>query len=208
VPVAIVIAALLVAGGGVAAALIASGALKGSSSKPGSTTTTVAAPGGGANGTAPHSQVQSSTVPLTPYSTASYAAARPSGWSVMKNYEPQPSADNKPRFLSTFQSPDRSMSVTIDTTLGTSGDPSRSARTGEAAARAGSGFRRLVFEPTTISGGTAFDVAFAVNGSRKDIIYFFSAPNGYGIVGESPPAGYAQMRAATRAVAQSIKPTG
>jgi hypothetical protein len=186
-PIAIVLAALIVALGGLAAALIATGTLGGKSKKP------AAVSGSGAGKVA-----ATPGVALEPYTAPTYTARLPKGWSIKEDYA------DKNGFWRTKRS-HGSMSILIDVTPGWHRDPKNDSAVVQAR-NYRPGYRLLRWRWTGFNGMRAFDWGFAQEGTYRDDLLFTTGGNGYGVLGEGPPARYRETVAITRAVAESLRP--
>ncbi len=194
VPIAIVLAAAIVTLGGIAAALIATGTV--SSRRTAASGTTATAPGLTAAGSSPVSP-PAANVKFAPYIASTYTADLPAAWTAEKDYT------DMGAYFETRRS-HGDMTILIDTTVGSSGDPRQTAidqeDTGDPT------YRRIRWRYAMVNGARAFDWVFAKNGGRREDLLFFAGGDGYGVLGTASPAHYKQILAITRRVADSVKP--
>jgi serine/threonine-protein kinase len=200
-PVAIMLAATIVTLGGVAAALIASGTLGGqskarvSAAPPARTSAGTSKPAPASSVSAPAS-ANAPPVALEPYASASYSAQLPVGWTANKDYA------DMGAFFETRRSKGP-MTILIDVSPGTSGDPRDTASAQEPTGDPS--YRRIRWRYTGLNGARAFDWIFNLNGERREDILFYSGGNGYGVLGTGPPSRSREILAITRSVAESIR---
>jgi hypothetical protein len=188
VPIALMVAALILAGGGVAAALITSGRKANNSPR--------RAAASASPTRATQAVATTADASFQHYVAPTYEADLPTGWRQVQDYESQGSGTF---YRTKLQK--GSMSVLIDTTPDSSGDPR------DTAARQESGdpsYRRLRWRYIQLGPETAFDWAFALNGERREDILFFRGGDGYGVLGAGPPSRYREILAVTRRVAESV----
>jgi hypothetical protein len=198
--IAIVVAAAILTLGGVAAALIATGTLGGKDEKQAAATApqkvvTGATPASDASETTPAAPV--SGVELESYVSPSYSAELPAGWTIVKDYE------DMGAFFETRRT-NGDMTILVDTSPGTSGDPRQTAVDQEATGDPS--YKRLRWRYFALNGVQAFEWAFAKDGERRDDILFYLGGDGYGVLGKGPPDKYREVLALTRQVAESIQP--
>jgi hypothetical protein len=96
-----------------------------------------------------------------------------------------------------------SMTILIDVSPGTSGDP-RDTASGQEPTGDPS-YRRIRWRYTALNGGRAFDWAFTLHGELREDILFYSGANGYGVLGTGPASRSREIFAITRSVAGSIR---
>ncbi len=142
-----------------------------------------------------------SPVALTPYEAPSYSASLPQGWQIVQDY----SAQGGGRHVTKAASPDEDMSVLIDTTARTSGDPADSAATLEAAAREDGSYARRAFHPIMLGATPGFEWAYEQGGRHKVDVLFFEGADGFAVLAEGAPAHAKRLGAIARAVAGSVR---
>jgi FlaG/FlaF family flagellin (archaellin) len=195
--VAIVLAATIVTLGGVAAALIATGAFQGqpkraAATTPRTVTSTVA------GGSPTPATTAGTGIALETVQAPTYTAQLPSGWKRDLDYH------DMGAYFRTRRS-SGNMTILIDVSPNVpAGDPRRTAVN-----QVPSGdptYRQLRWRYTSVSGARAFDWAFAKSGERREDLLFYSAGDGFGVLGTGPASKYAKVLALTRRVADSIRP--
>jgi hypothetical protein len=187
VPIALILAALILAGGGIAAAVI---------------TTRPAGKAAGTTRTAPAaarttSQASARSAPsFQHYVAPTYEADLPAGWQRVQDYETE---GGGAYYRTKLQK--GNMSVLVDTTPNSSGDPRDTALHQESSDPS---YQRLRWNYIDLGSDTAFDWAFSLNGERREDILFFRGGDGFGVLGAAPPSRYRQMLSVTRRVAESV----
>jgi hypothetical protein len=201
-PIAIVVAAAILTLGGVAAALVATGTLGGGQKKRAAATlaqkTVTAAAENASSASKPAAgATPASSIELESYVSPSYTAELPAGWTVEKDYA------DMGAFFETRRT-NGEMTILIDTTPASSGDPRQTAVGQEPTGNAT--YRRLRWQYFDLNGVQAFEWAFAKDGDRRDDILFYLGGDGYGVLGKGPPRRYRYVLATTRRVAESVQP--
>jgi hypothetical protein len=135
----------------------------------------------------------------TPYQAPGYDALLPLGWRFTEKYAPA----SPGRFVTRMVGP-MGLSVLIDTTRHTSGDPARSAKTIEDLYHGLPGYRRVEFHRTGRAGASAFEWSFEFEGLRRTDILFYRGGDGYGVLAVGSPRRSAEIRAVALEVARSI----
>ena len=140
---------------------------------------------------------------LRHYMAPTYVAGVPRGWRIESDYKPEPGH----RFVTRLKGSD-GMSVLIDTTLETSGDPADSAGNLEGFIEGGSEpYRRLSFARRNLS-GPAFEWCFELGEHFSTDIFFYRAGNGYAVLAEGPQSRFREARSVARAVVRSLRGRG
>ena len=147
----------------------------------------------------PPSDDEPPPAPVASYSSGAYTAEYPSDWTIAED-DVLKTTFSRTRFVSA----DGSQSVLIDRSPGEGVAPADKANEVEAATSATSGYERISFQETTVSGRPAFEWTFEIDSQRKIDIFLNIGGDGYAILGEG--ADFDEVLTVARQVAQSIEP--
>lgn len=135
------------------------------------------------------------------YRARTYTARVPAGWHFTERDAPQPLH----RRVTQLTGPG-SISVLIDTTPNTSGDPAISAKTVESLTRGIPGYHRLEFTRTTLGRNDVFEWSWQVGTLRHTDILFYRGGDGFGVRADGPGRRFTEIRTVAREVARSVTP--
>jgi hypothetical protein len=137
-----------------------------------------------------------------PYLTPAYRAQLPADWRLEQDFE-----ETNGRRVSRALGPG-GLSVLIDTTPNTSGDPADSARRLHSSYEGVPGYRVVKLQPARLGPTPVFEWSYQLGARRYTDVFFFRGGDGFAVLAEGPRRRFSLIRSVAREVARSVRPVG